>query len=92
MAALAIRIAYVEHTPYKAINDGGTYNRLGSMMARTGDYDTGSGAGLGRGRFARSDRLLPARRTRTSWPRSTSSRAIRPATSPRSGQSGSPRR
>jgi hypothetical protein len=42
-------VAYVEHTPYKAINDGGTYNRLGSMIARTGDYDTGSRPGTGAG-------------------------------------------
>jgi 4-amino-4-deoxy-L-arabinose transferase-like glycosyltransferase len=39
----------VEHTPYKAVNDGGTYNRLGSMVARTGDYDTGSAPGSGAG-------------------------------------------
>jgi hypothetical protein len=39
----------VEHTPYKSINDAGTYNRLGSMIARTGDYDTGSSPGSGAG-------------------------------------------
>ncbi len=53
LAALGVRVAYVEHTPYKAVNDAGTYNRLASMMARTGDYDTGSapdsGAGGSRG-------------------------------------------
>ena len=49
IAALAVRVGYIEHTPYKAINDSGTYNRLGSMIARTGDYATGSGPGSGAG-------------------------------------------
>ncbi|MGI8902766.1 MAG: glycosyltransferase family 39 protein [Solirubrobacteraceae bacterium] len=49
IAALAIRVAYVQHTPFKAINDAGTYNRLASMVARTGDYDTGSAPGSGAG-------------------------------------------
>lgn len=49
LAALALRIAYVQATPYHAINDAGTYNRLASMVARTGDYDTGSGPGSGAG-------------------------------------------
>ncbi len=49
IAALGIRVWYVEHTPYKAINDGSTYNRLASMIAQTGDYDTGSGPGSGAG-------------------------------------------
>jgi len=53
LAALAVRVGYVEHTPFQAVNDAGTYNRLASMMARTGDYDTGSapdsGAGGSRG-------------------------------------------
>ncbi len=49
IAALALRIAYIEITPYRAINDAGTYNRLASMVARTGDYDTGSGPGTGAG-------------------------------------------
>ncbi|MFL5514834.1 MAG: glycosyltransferase family 39 protein [Gemmatimonadales bacterium] len=49
IAALAVRIAYVEHTPFKAVNDAGTYNRLASQIARTGDYDTGSAPGTGAG-------------------------------------------
>ncbi len=53
IAALAIRIAFIETTPYHAINDAGTYNRLGSLVAQTGDYSTGtaprSGAGGSRG-------------------------------------------
>lgn len=53
LAALAVRVGYVKHTPFQAVNDAGTYNRLASMMARTGDYDTGSapdsGAGGSRG-------------------------------------------
>jgi 4-amino-4-deoxy-L-arabinose transferase-like glycosyltransferase len=49
LAALAVRVAYVEHTPFQAVNDAGTYNRLASQMARTGDYDTGSAPGTGAG-------------------------------------------
>ncbi len=49
LVALAARVAYIEHTPYTAINDAGTYNRLASMIARTGDYDTGSAPGSGAG-------------------------------------------
>jgi 4-amino-4-deoxy-L-arabinose transferase-like glycosyltransferase len=49
IAALALRIAYIETTPYRAINDAGTYNRLASMVARTGDYDTGNTPGSGAG-------------------------------------------
>ncbi len=47
--ALAVRVGYVEHTPFKAVNDAGTYNRLASNVAQTGDYDTGSGPGTGAG-------------------------------------------
>ncbi len=49
LIALAARVAYIEHTSYKAVNDAGTYNRLASMIARTGDYDTGSAPGSGAG-------------------------------------------
>jgi 4-amino-4-deoxy-L-arabinose transferase-like glycosyltransferase len=49
LIALAARVAYIEHTSYKAVNDAGTYNRLASMIARTGDYDTGSAPGSGTG-------------------------------------------
>ncbi|MGB9185364.1 MAG: glycosyltransferase family 39 protein [Solirubrobacteraceae bacterium] len=49
IAALALRIGYIESTPYHAINDAGTYNRLASMVARTGDYDTGNRPGSGAG-------------------------------------------
>ncbi|HEY3728384.1 MAG TPA: glycosyltransferase family 39 protein [Solirubrobacteraceae bacterium] len=49
IAALAVRVAYIEHTPFQAVNDAGTYNRLASQMARTGDYDTGSAPGTGAG-------------------------------------------
>ena len=49
LAAFVVRVAYVEHTPFKAVNDAGTYNRLGSMIAQTGDYDTGSAPGSGAG-------------------------------------------
>ncbi|MGA2013596.1 MAG: glycosyltransferase family 39 protein [Solirubrobacteraceae bacterium] len=53
VAALGIRIAYVEIEPYHAIDDAGTYNRFASMIALHGDYHTGtkprSGAGGSRG-------------------------------------------
>jgi 4-amino-4-deoxy-L-arabinose transferase-like glycosyltransferase len=49
LAALAIRIAYIETTPYHAVNDAGTYNRLASMIANHGDYHTGSGPRTGAG-------------------------------------------
>ncbi|MGI8505797.1 MAG: glycosyltransferase family 39 protein [Solirubrobacteraceae bacterium] len=49
IAALAIRVTYVQDTSFRAINDAGTYNRLASMVARTGDYDTGSRPGSGAG-------------------------------------------
>jgi hypothetical protein len=49
VAALAVRVAYVQHAPFKAVNDAGTYNRLASNVAQTGDYDTGSRPGSGAG-------------------------------------------
>jgi 4-amino-4-deoxy-L-arabinose transferase-like glycosyltransferase len=49
LAAFAIRVVYIETTPYHAINDAGTYNRLASMVARYGDYNTGSGPHTGAG-------------------------------------------
>ncbi len=49
IAAFAIRLAYVDNTYYKAINDAGTYNRLGSNVAQYGDYHTGSGPRTGAG-------------------------------------------
>lgn len=53
LAALGIRLGYVAAEPYHAINDAGTYNRMASMIARYGDYHTGtkpkSGAGGSRG-------------------------------------------
>jgi 4-amino-4-deoxy-L-arabinose transferase-like glycosyltransferase len=53
LAALGIRLGYVAGEPYHAINDAGTYNRMASMIARYGDYHTGtapkSGAGGSRG-------------------------------------------
>jgi 4-amino-4-deoxy-L-arabinose transferase-like glycosyltransferase len=49
IAALAIRMAQVESTHYRARNDAGTYNRLASEIANTGDYDVGDGPGSGAG-------------------------------------------
>jgi hypothetical protein len=49
IAALCIRLAYIADTPYRAKNDAGTYNRLASGVARTGDYDVGNGRHTGAG-------------------------------------------
>ncbi|HEY2317899.1 MAG TPA: glycosyltransferase family 39 protein [Solirubrobacteraceae bacterium] len=49
IAAFVIRLAYVENTHYKAINDAGTYNRMASNVAQFGDYHTGSGPRTGAG-------------------------------------------
>jgi hypothetical protein len=53
LAALGVRLGYVAGESYHAINDAGTYNRMASMIARYGDYHTGtapkSGAGGSRG-------------------------------------------
>jgi 4-amino-4-deoxy-L-arabinose transferase-like glycosyltransferase len=53
LAALGVRLGYIAGEPYHAINDAGTYNRMASMIARFGDYHTGSkprsGAGGSRG-------------------------------------------
>jgi 4-amino-4-deoxy-L-arabinose transferase-like glycosyltransferase len=53
IAALAVRVADVESTSYRPINDAGSYLTLASEIARTGGYSTshlpGSGAGGTRG-------------------------------------------
>lgn len=49
VAALVIRVAYIADTPYKAKNDAGTYNRLASGIAQTGDYQVGDGRHTGAG-------------------------------------------
>jgi 4-amino-4-deoxy-L-arabinose transferase-like glycosyltransferase len=49
IAALSIRVAQVQRAPYRAHNDAATYNGLASEIARTGDYDTGTGRGSGAG-------------------------------------------
>jgi 4-amino-4-deoxy-L-arabinose transferase-like glycosyltransferase len=53
LGALGVRLGYAASEPYHAINDAGTYNRMASMIARFGDYHTGSapksGAGGSRG-------------------------------------------
>ena len=92
LMALAVRLGYVEHTPFKAVNDAGTYNRLASNVAQTGDYDTGSGPGYRRRRLTRADRLFPARASRTSWRSPICSTVTPPATSRPCTASGSSRR
>ncbi len=49
IAALVIRVEYVQHTAYKPINDAGSYMSLGSQVANTGDYTSTHGAGGTRG-------------------------------------------
>jgi 4-amino-4-deoxy-L-arabinose transferase-like glycosyltransferase len=49
VAALALRVAYVETTSYRAVNDAGTYNRFAATIASHGDYETGDGPGTGAG-------------------------------------------
>ncbi len=59
-AALSIRLVYIADTPYKAINDAGTYNRLASGVARTGDYHGRRRPPHRRRRLERADGVLPA--------------------------------
>jgi 4-amino-4-deoxy-L-arabinose transferase-like glycosyltransferase len=48
--ALGLRVAFVETTSYRAVNDAGTYNRFAAAIATDGDYTTGSnGPGTGAG-------------------------------------------
>ncbi len=53
IVALALRVAEVQRTSYRPINDAGSYLTLASRIAHTGDYSTshrpGSGAGGTRG-------------------------------------------
>ncbi len=49
IAALALRVGFVETTSYRAVNDAGTYNRLARMIAHHGDYHTGDGRDTGAG-------------------------------------------
>jgi hypothetical protein len=48
--ALGLRVAFVETTSYRAVNDAGTYNRFAAAVASDGDYTTGdNGPGTGAG-------------------------------------------
>jgi 4-amino-4-deoxy-L-arabinose transferase-like glycosyltransferase len=49
IAALGVRVAQVQRAAYRPHNDAATYNGLASEIARTGDYDTGTGRGSGAG-------------------------------------------
>jgi 4-amino-4-deoxy-L-arabinose transferase-like glycosyltransferase len=49
IAALVIRVEYVQRTSYKTINDAGSYMSLGSQVANSGDYTSTHGAGGTRG-------------------------------------------
>lgn len=48
-AALAIRVVDVERTPYRPILDAGSYLKLASQIAHTGDESTGHAPGVGAG-------------------------------------------
>ena len=47
--ALVVRVAFVETTSFKSIDDAGTYNRLGSQIAQLGDYKPSTGFDSGAG-------------------------------------------
>jgi hypothetical protein len=48
--ALGLRVAFLETTSYRAVNDAGTYNRFAAAIATDGDYTTGdNGPGTGAG-------------------------------------------
>jgi len=49
IAALAIRVAEVQRTSYRPVNDAGSYLTLASEIAHTGDYSTSSAPGSGAG-------------------------------------------
>jgi 4-amino-4-deoxy-L-arabinose transferase-like glycosyltransferase len=47
--ALVLRVAFVETTSFKSIDDAGTYNRLGAQIAQLGDYKPSTGFDSGAG-------------------------------------------
>jgi Dolichyl-phosphate-mannose-protein mannosyltransferase len=49
IVALAARVAEVQATSYRPINDAGSYLSLASQIAHTGDYSTSSRPGTGAG-------------------------------------------
>ncbi len=49
VAALAIRVAEVQRTSYRPINDAASYLALASQVAHTGDYSTSTAPGTGAG-------------------------------------------
>jgi 4-amino-4-deoxy-L-arabinose transferase-like glycosyltransferase len=49
IAALAIRVWEVERTDFRIVNDAGSYLKLGSQIANTGDYSTSRAPGTGAG-------------------------------------------
>jgi 4-amino-4-deoxy-L-arabinose transferase-like glycosyltransferase len=49
IVALALRVAEVQRTSYKPINDAGSYLKLAAQVAHTGDYSTSHARGLGAG-------------------------------------------
>lgn len=59
IGALAVRVGFVEHVSYKPINDAGSYIRLGSEIAHSGDYTSPTGAGGTKGPTAYFPPLYP---------------------------------
>jgi 4-amino-4-deoxy-L-arabinose transferase-like glycosyltransferase len=49
LLALVLRVAFVETTSFKSIDDAGTYNRLASQIAQLGDYKPSTGFDSGAG-------------------------------------------
>jgi 4-amino-4-deoxy-L-arabinose transferase-like glycosyltransferase len=49
IVALVLRVGQVQRTPYRPINDAGTYLSLASQIAHSGDYASVHGAGGTRG-------------------------------------------
>jgi 4-amino-4-deoxy-L-arabinose transferase-like glycosyltransferase len=49
LLALGLRIAVVQGTSYRPVNDAGSYLTLGSEVARTGDYSTNRAPAYGAG-------------------------------------------
>jgi 4-amino-4-deoxy-L-arabinose transferase-like glycosyltransferase len=49
IVALGLRVAEVQRTSYRPINDAGSYLKLGSEIARTGGYSTSHSPGTGAG-------------------------------------------
>ena len=59
LVALAVRIAQIQRSSFRPINDAGTYLKLGSQVAHSGDYSTSSNPGNGSGGTRGPSALFP---------------------------------